>query len=532
MYFRAPILGMMILGLLTNCNEADQSDDPAKESKESAETSLGRTEADKSVIITQDPTDDQSKYEGIIENNFVEVAASPLSTFSVDVDTASYSNIRSYIEGGTLPPADAIRIEEMINYFEYDYPQPEAGSPFSTTLEVSAAPWNPKNRLLKIGLQGKKIAQEERPTANLVFLIDVSGSMVEELPLLKDGFKMLTEMLSAEDKVAIVVYAGAAGVVLEPTSDKKAILDSLERLQAGGGTAGGEGILLAYKLALQSFKSGAINRVLLATDGDFNIGVTGDQPLVDLVKKHAAEGIDLSVLGFGRENLNDSMMEKISNDGNGNYAYIDSIQEAKKVLASQVSATLLTIAKDVKIQIEFNPAKVSKYRLIGYENRQLTAKDFNDDKKDAGDIGAGHSVTALYELIPADVSQEIKGVNAPEGADSLLYQSTAGLTPRGNDSGESVVVKLRFKDPGADTSKLQEFAKIDEQAGLDKASPDFKFCAAVASFGMILRNSNNKADANIDLVKNLATGSLGPDLKGYRKGFIDLIAAFEKIEKK
>jgi Ca-activated chloride channel family protein len=420
----------------------------------------------------------------------------------------------------------------MINYFEYDYPQPDDGSPFSTTIEVASAPWNPKNRLLKIGLQGKKIVQEQRPAANLVFLIDVSGSMIGELPLLKEGFKMLTSTLNDADKVAIVVYAGVAGVILEPTSEKEKILDAVERLSAGGSTAGGAGIQLAYSLAQKNQIAGGINRVILATDGDFNVGTTGDQELVDLVKKSADGGIELSVLGFGRGNLNDSMMEKISNEGNGNYAYIDNASEAKKVLVNQVTGTLMTIAKDVKIQVEFNPAKVSKYRLIGYENRMLSSEDFNDDLKDAGDIGAGHTVTALYELVVAEDVQEFKGAVAKGKVDPLVYQSESGLSERGKDSGETVVVKLRFKNPGQEVSVLKEFAKKDENILWDVASLDFKFCASVASFGMILRDSKYRADSTVDLVKTLGSSGLGADLKGYRQGFLDLVNAYEKVGEK
>ncbi len=531
MYLRTITLGTILLGLLSNCDKATDANDASKERKFQPSDSQAKTSE---VNMESEPYDkviDESKYEKIKENEFLAVNENPLSTFSVDVDTASYSNIRSYIESGQIPPRDAVRIEEMINYFEYDYPQPDAASPFSTTFELASAPWNPKHRLLKIGLQGKKIAIEQRPAANLVFLIDVSGSMIEELPLLKAGFKMLVETLTKDDRVAIVVYAGNAGVVLEPTADKSAILASLEKLQAGGSTAGGEGIKLAYDLAQRSFKSGAINRVVLATDGDFNVGVADDKTLVELVKKSASEGVELSVLGFGFANLNDSMMEKISNEGNGNYAYIDSALEAKKVLVNQVSGTLVTIAKDVKIQIEFNPAKVAHYRLIGYENRMLAAKDFNDDLKDAGDIGAGHSVTALYELIPAEESVVVKGIDAPEGTDSLVFQSSTGLSTRGKDAGESVAVRLRYKDPGEDISKVQVFAKKDDQQTMTSVSSDFKFCAAVASFGMILRNSNNKGESNIGLVRNLATEGLGEDLAGYRKGFLDLISAYEKIQK-
>ncbi|MCY7348143.1 MAG: VWA domain-containing protein, partial [Pyrinomonadaceae bacterium] len=352
------------------------------------------------------------RYAEIEENPFLETARAPLSTFSIDVDTASYSNVRRYLNDGQMPPKDAVRIEELINYFEYDYPQPIGDAPFSVNTEAATAPWNRKHKIVSIGLQGKKVAMEDLPPTNLVFLIDVSGSMntPDRLPLVKSGLRRLTEQLSAKDRVAIVVYAGKSGLVLDSTNNRGEILAALDNLEAGGSTNGGQGIQLAYKVALDNFIQGGNNRVVLATDGDFNVGVTSDNELVKLIEAKRKTGIFLSVLGFGTGNTNDSMMEKLADKGNGNYAYIDSQEEARKALGEQVAGTLYTIAKDVKIQVEFNPARVAGYRLIGYENRLLANKDFNDDTKDAGEIGAGHSVTALYEIVPAGQTIENNGI--------------------------------------------------------------------------------------------------------------------------
>ncbi|HYH86873.1 MAG TPA: VWA domain-containing protein, partial [Pyrinomonadaceae bacterium] len=365
-------------------------------------------------------------YAKIDENPFLEAARAPLSTFSIDVDTASYSNTRRFLTEGRLPPKDAVRIEELVNYFSYDYPQPAGSAPFSVTTEVAECPWNAKHKLVHIGLQGKRVSNEDMPPANLVFLLDVSGSMnaPDKLPLVKSALRMLTGQLGARDRVAIVVYAGSSGLVLDSTpGDRKGeIVGALERLQAGGSTNGGDGIQLAYRVAQDNFIQGGTNRVILATDGDFNVGVTGDDALVRLIEEKRRGGVFLSVFGFGTGNLNDSMMEKLADKGNGNYAYIDGDAEARKALGEQVGGTLVTIAKDVKIQVEFNPRLVAGYRLIGYENRLLADRDFNDDTKDAGEIGAGHTVTALYEIVPAGQKVENPGI------DELKYAQTPQAT--------------------------------------------------------------------------------------------------------
>ena len=378
----------------------------------------------------------------------METVRAPLSTFSIDVDTASYSNVRRFLNDGSLPPKDAVRIEELVNYFEYDYPQPVGDVPFSVNTEVAACPWNKQHKIVQIGLQGKKVSLDNVPPSNLVFLLDVSGSMnsPDKLPLLKQGLKTMVNQLSNKDRVAIVVYAGASGLALPSTlaDDKQKINEALDNLEAGGSTNGGQGIRLAYQVAQDNFITNGNNRVILATDGDFNVGLTGDNELVSMIEQKRQSNIFLSVLGFGSGNLNDSMMEKLADKGNGNYAYIDSNEEARKALGNQVAGTLYTIAKDVKIQIEFNPAKVAGYRLIGYENRLLADKDFNDDKKDAGEIGAGHTVTALYEVVPAGQKVENPGV------DDLRYSKVEPSDT--NFNAELLTVKLRYKEPDGDQS--------------------------------------------------------------------------------
>ncbi|NEO90083.1 MAG: VWA domain-containing protein [Moorea sp. SIO3G5] len=468
----------------------------------------------------------RENYSPIDENAFKRVKHNPLSTFAIDVDTASYSNLRRFLNNGQLPPTDAIRIEELINYFNYDYPEPESDRPFSITTEISQAPWNPTHQLVHIGIQGEKMAIEDLPPSNLVFLLDVSGSMntPNKLPLLKDAFRMLVNELREEDQVSIVVYAGAAGVVLPPTpgNEKDKILTAIENLNAGGSTAGGAGIKLAYKLAQDNFIKSGNNRVILATDGDFNVGVSSDSELVKLIEQKRKKGVFLTVLGFGTGNLQDSKMEKIANKGNGNYAYLDNELEAKKVLVNEIGATLLTIAKDVKIQVEFNPAKVQGYRLIGYENRRLKDEEFNDDTKDAGELGAGHTVTALYEIIPVGAKTKVK---LPD-IDPLKYQSNAAST---TNSKELMQVKLRYKEPDGNTSQLLTYPLVDKAVKLDDASDNFKFSAAVASFGMVLRDSPYKGKASFDQALTLAQESEGVDLEGYRAEFIDLIESAEEI---
>jgi Ca-activated chloride channel homolog len=459
-------------------------------------------------------------YDRIEDNPFLDAARSPLSTFAIDVDTASYANVRRYLESGSLPPKDAVRIEEMINYFDYDYPDPPPDRPFSVSVEVASAPWKPEHRLVRIGLKGRPMDRDRRPPLNLVFLLDVSGSMrpYNKLPLLKEAMRLLVDNLRENDHVAIVVYAGASGLVLPPTSggDKPEILDALDRLQAGGSTNGGEGLALAYDTAAAEFVRGGINRVVLATDGDFNVGVTNQGDLTRLIEERAKTGVFLSVLGFGMGNLKDSTLEKLADRGNGNYAYIDSLAEARKVLVQEMGATLVTIAKDVKIQVELNPAEVGSYRLIGYENRMLRAEDFNDDRKDAGEIGAGHTVTALYEIVPPGTGDEGRQV------DPLKYQRPP-VAAEASRSGELMTLKLRYKDPDGDTSRLIEVPVRDEGKGYAEASRDYKFAAAVASFGMILRDSPYKGNATPDAVIELAHDGTGNDPQGYRSSMAVLV---------
>ena len=458
-------------------------------------------------------------YDNITENGFHKAVDEPLSTFSIDVDAASYSNVRRYLNNNALPPAGAVRVEEMINYFSYDYPQPKGEHPFSINTEMADCPWNKAHKLVLIGLQGKKIPVANLPASNLVFLIDVSGSMNSELklPLVKSSLKLLVDQLREQDKISIVVYAGAAGLVLPPTSgsNKMVIKDALERLQAGGSTAGGDGIKLAYKTAREQFVKGGNNRVILCTDGDFNVGVSSDDDLVRLVEKERESDVFLTVLGYGMGNYKDNKMQKLADKGNGNHAYIDGMSEAKKVLVNEFGGTLFTIAKDVKLQVEFNPAKVQGYRLVGYENRLLNKEDFNDDKKDAGELGSGHTVTALYEVIPA-------GVKSPflKEVDSLKYQS---IKPVGNASAELLTVKFRYKAPDGATSKLMEHPVMDKQLAFDKTGENFRFASAVAQFGMLLRESEFRGTATYGSVVKIATAAKGKDGEGYRKEFIKLV---------
>lgn len=459
-------------------------------------------------------------YAHIDENAFVTARGNPLSTFSIDVDTASYALVRRFLRGGQLPPKDAVRIEEMLNYFSYDYPQPQGAAPFSVNVEVSGCPWNPNHRLMRIGLKGREVAVASRPPCNLVFLIDVSGSMdtPNKLPLLEESLKALVRELSAVDRVSIVTYAGAAGQLLEPTygSQQRKILRALDKLQAGGSTHGSEGINLAYDLAARSFIEGGVNRVILCTDGDFNVGVTSPGDLRRLIEEKAKSGIFLSVLGFGMGNYKDSAMETLADRGNGNYAYIDSLAEGHKVLVEQLSGTLVTIAKDVKIQFEFNPARVSAYRLIGYENRKLRQEDFNDDEKDAGEIGAGHTVTALYEIVPRG-----KVVNVPR-IDPLKYQLAPNPLP-GASTDEIATIKLRYKEPREDESRLLTQAVVDPGSSYTQASRDFHFASAVAAFGMVLRDSPYRGTATLQDVAELAERGIGVDQEGYRREFLKLV---------
>ncbi len=467
-------------------------------------------------------------YDRIYENEFLEALSNPLSTFSIDVDAASYSNTRRFLNDGYLPPPDAVRIEEFINYFSYEYPQPDDGMPFSITTEISECPWENKHKLLHIGLQGKNVPMEDIPPGNLVFLLDVSGSMDRpaKLPLLKSAFKLLVKQLRDEDRVAIVVYAGASGLVLSstPGSQKETIINAIESLYPGGSTAGAAGIQLAYEIAKKNFIKGGNNRVILATDGDFNVGVSGDGELVRIIEEKREQGVFLTVLGFGTGNLKDSKMEKLADKGNGNYAYIDNLMEARKVLVNELGGTLFTIAKDVKIQLEFNPARVLAYRLIGYENRMLKKEDFNDDKKDAGEIGSGHTVTAIYEIIPIGADVKLSDV------DDLKYQRTR-IDPAAYESADLLTVKFRYKKPDGDKSKLIIVSVPDQEMKLAKSSDNFRFSAAVAEFGMLLRDSKFKGDADYDQVIELASGARGEDSEGYRVEFIRLVKLSKDLSK-
>jgi len=462
------------------------------------------------------------EYERLYENDFLSAKDNPLSTFSIDVDKASYSIVRRFLHDSQMPYEDAVRIEELVNYFTYNYPKPTDTDeqPFSIYTELADCPWNSAHKLLHIGLQGKTVPMQNLPPSNLVFLIDVSGSMEgpDRLDLVKASFALLTKQLRAIDRVAIVVYAGNAGLVLPSTSgaEKKKILDALERLEAGGSTAGGQGIELAYKVAKENFVKGGNNRVILATDGDFNVGVSSTSELIRMVEEKRNEGIFLTVLGFGMGNYKDERMEQLADKGNGNYAYIDNLMEGKKVFVSEFGGTLFTIAKDVKIQVEFNPAKVKSYRLIGYENRMLKKEDFNDDKKDAGEIGSGHSVTALYEVELGD------GRHGDGKTDKLKYQ-TSEVASSAAQSNELCTIKLRYKAPDGKVSKLIERTVPAQPVALEKASPTFRFAAAVAEFGLLLRNSEHKGKANYQQVLELADGAKGNDEEGYRAEFIGLV---------
>lgn len=467
------------------------------------------------------------------ENSFKTAQEEALSTFSVDVDTASYTNVRKKIQNGYLPHKDAVRLEEMINYFTYDYPQPEEGKPFSVITEYADCPWTPGNKLLKIALKGKDVKVDKRPSANLVFLIDVSGSMSssDKLPLLKEAFQKMVSQLSENDRVGIVVYAGSAGVVLEPTAcDEKGrdlIIEALGRLNSGGSTNGAGGINEAYKLVQANFIPGGTNRVILATDGDFNVGVSDDEGLIGLIKEKAKAKAYLTVLGFGQGNLNDRMMEEISNQGNGNYFYIDSAKEGTRVLCQKLSSTLVTIAKDVKIQVDFNPANVHSYRLIGYDNRLLKNEDFNNDKKDAGDIGAGHSVTALYEIVPAGSE------NARSTVEKSKYIEVAdkpSAIEKKHFSDELLTVRLRYKSPEDGPGTLMKYPVKNQSTAFADASKDFVFSSSVAAFGMLLRKSEYAGDANMSDIESWITKARAAN-DDDKKEFLELVKQAASLKK-
>jgi Ca-activated chloride channel family protein len=467
-------------------------------------------------------------YDAITDNAFLTVAQNPLSTFSIDVDTASYANVRRFItQQKQLPPAGAVRIEELINYFPYTYSLPADEHPVAIHTELAACPWQPEHQLLKVGLKARAITRDQTEGVNLVFLLDVSGSMNQpnKLPLVRESMKLLVRELSPRDRVAIVVYAGSSGLVLDSTSatEKDKIVAAIDSLTPGGSTNGAAGIQLAYEMASKHFITGGVNRVILATDGDFNVGVTSQDELTRLIEAKRKSGVFLSVLGFGMGNLKDSTMEKLADKGNGNYGYIDTLDEARKVLVEQMGGTLFTVAKDVKLQLEFNPARVASYRLIGYENRMLAKEDFNDDRKDAGEIGSGHTVTALYELVPAPGSSQNPEIPS---VDPLKYQTPpapANLNLISElTSTEWLTVKLRYKQPEGETSVKLEHP-VAAPADARQTSDDFRFAAAVAQFGMILRNSPHKGQATIADTLDLAAGALGNDEFGYRRGFVQLV---------
>lgn len=469
------------------------------------------------------------EYASITENRFRLAKDVPLSTFSIDVDAASYSNMRRFLKQGQLPPDGSVRIEEMINYFHYDYPQPTGEHPFSINTEIADCAWNNKHKLVMIGLQGKKIPMEELPASNLVFLIDVSGSMMDEnkLPLVKSSLKLLVEQLREKDRVAIVVYAGNAGLVLPSVSgwQKQKIRDAIDALEAGGSTAGGAGIQLAYKVARENFIKEGNNRVILCSDGDFNVGVSSNAALETLIEKERESGVYLTVLGYGMGNYKDNKMQQLAGKGNGNHAYIDNEREAKKVLVSEFGGTLFTIAKDVKLQIEFNPEKVQAYRLVGYENRLLNNEDFNNDKKDAGDLGSGHTVTALYEIIPVGVESSFI-----EKTDPLKYQQKS--VPSFSHTDEIMTIKFRYKSPGENKSKLIVHAVNDQHTAFNKTSANFRFATAVAEFGMLLTGSAFRQESSFAEVKSIARAALGNDREGYRKEFIELVSIAGQLNAK
>ena len=444
------------------------------------------------------------RYARLAENAFVSARRVPLSTFGIDVDAASYSNVRRFLNGGSLPPAEEVRIEDLVNYFDYDYPDPTGEHPFSITTEVSAAPWNPRNRLVHVGLQGRRVSSERMAPGNLVFLVDVSGSMDEpgKLPLVKESLLMLTDRLRPQDRVAIVTYAGQTGLLLPstPGTQKAAIRRAIESLSSGGATNGAGGILAAYAAVRENYIPSGNNRVILATDGDFNVGVSTDDQLVKLIERERNDGIALTVLGFGTGNYQDAKMESLADHGNGNYAYIDDIGEARKALVEEMSGTLHTLARDVKIQVEWDPARVASYRLIGYENRALAARDFRDDRKDAGDLGAGHSVTALYEIVP-----------------------------RGAADGSLMTVRLRYKAPTGVHSRALARTVLNRVTAPARTSADFRFAAAVAEWGMLLRGSEHRGAASYDAVLSRARAARGPDLQGHRAEFLSLVEASRRL---
>jgi len=484
---------------------------------------LAKTDYAPPTPVYQQPTDTE-QYQHLDDNPVHLAAEQPVSTFSIDVDTGAYANVRRFLNAGELPPEDAVRVEEMINYFDYAYAPPNSReTPFRVATELARTPWNANSLLLRIGIKGYEVPASERPAANLVFLIDVSGSMQspDKLPLLKNAFKLLANQLTKQDRVSMVVYAGSSGVVLEPTSgsDKQKIIAAIDRLEAGGSTNGAAGIKLAYQLAREAFIDKGINRVVLATDGDFNVGTVNFEALIDMAERQRASGIAITTLGFGTGNYNDTLMERLADAGNGNYAYVDTLNEARKILVTELSSTLFTIAKDVKIQVEFNPAQVQEYRLIGYENRKLAREDFNNDKVDAGDIGAGHRVTALYEIVLAGGKGQVE---------PLRYGSSDVKVAAKNN--ELANVRLRYKKPDADASLLLEYPVLRNAAiAIDKTSPDFRFAASVAAFGQLLRGGKYLGTYSHNDVVSLAKTALSEDTEGYRREFVSLVKLADSL---
>jgi Ca-activated chloride channel homolog len=499
--------------------------DPRSTSRYRIEPPASRSDADRRPLGT-------AVYPQYVENTFLPPLQNPLSTFSIDVDTASYANVRRFLNQGQLPPRDAVRIEELINYFSYRYPEPKPGEPFAADIEVADCPWNPEHRLIRVALKARDITATGRPAANFVFLIDVSGSMQprERLPLIKQGLRSFVKKLTPRDRVALVVYASQSGLALASTSaeEKETILSAIDRLEAGGSTNGGQGIQQAYAVASEHFIQGGVNRVILCTDGDFNVGITDQGDLIKLIREKAQSGVFLSALGVGTDNYKDALMQNLADKGNGNYHYIDTFEEAQKVLIDEMNATLVTVAKDVKVQIEFNPAAVSMYRLIGYEKRLLRNQDFDNDKKDAGEIGAGQTVTVLYEAVPA-------GAEAPlRVADNLKYQPALTRerrirVPR-SEAPELLTLKLRYKKPESDQSQLLEFVARDVGTAYRQASGDFKFASAVASFGMLLKGSEHKGAATYDSTLELAQDGKGADEQGLRAEFLNLVRRAKELE--
>ncbi|WP_240723637.1 VWA domain-containing protein [Flavobacterium sp. J27] len=501
--------------IFTNCKESHENKNHEYDSVEASVAYEPYVEEFNETFENNDES-----YAEVEENPFQSTKGSPLSTFSIDVDNASYTNIRRFINNGQKVPKEAVRVEEMINFFKYNYPEPSDNTPFSINTEYSDSPWNKNHKLLKIGLQGKNIPTTNLPNSNFVFLIDVSGSMhdVNKLPLLKESIKILVKQLRKEDKVSIVVYAGAAGVVLPPTSgdEKETIIDAFENLSAGGSTAGGAGIELAYRLAEQNFITGGNNRVIIATDGDFNVGTSSDTKITKLIEEKRKTGVFLTVLGFGMGNYKDSKMEILADKGNGNYAYIDNIQEANRFLGKEFKGAMYAIAKDVKIQIEFNPKNVQAYRLIGYENRKLNNEDFKNDAIDAGELGSGHTVTALYEIIP-------NGIESNYTISKLKYTKNTVEEEKSQYSNELATVKFRYKKPDEDTSKEIVKTIQNNRIDLEKSTSDFKFCASVAWFGLKLKESKYISNTATEDIKKLAKIGLTNDEEGYKSEFIRLM---------